>query len=170
MRVKDMKSRIAKLSALFVSLLLGGCMLPRMFVAAFIPFQRFMIWGAAMAARYGAPLVMLMVDASPSAAPSFGPADELREPYYYEEKIAPETLVREKLAKVYIIDYRQTGESDYADFLREAAGRGQSVSLAPLGTEEEALETESLLAAIGVETERGFPKKDAKNEGPEGEL
>ncbi|MBR5901253.1 hypothetical protein IKZ40_02775 [bacterium] len=165
-----MKSRHLKFSALFAALFLGGCMLPRMFVAAFIPFQRFMIWGAAMAARYGAPLVMLMVDASPSAAPSFGPADELREPYYYEEKIAPEILGREKLAKVYIIDYRQMGETEYAEILKEAGSCGRKISLAPLGGEEEALAAERLLAAKGVETERGIPSKTLKNERPEGEL
>ena len=165
-----MKSRIFKLSALFASLFLGGCMLPRMFVAAFIPFQRFMIWGAAMAARYGAPLVMLMVDASPSAAPSLGPQDEMREPYYYDERIAPELLDADLLAKVYIIDYRQVGESDYAELLKEFASRGYGVSVAPLGGEEEALAAEEILSARGVETERGMPNKIVKKEMTGGKL
>ncbi|MBO7434855.1 hypothetical protein J6U76_02525 [bacterium] len=165
-----MKSRIFKLSALFASLFLGGCMLPRMFVAAFIPFQRFMIWGAAMAARYGAPLVMLMVDASPSAAPTLGPRDEMREPYYYDERIAPELLDANLLAKVYIIDYRQVGENDYAELLKEFASRGYGVSVAPLGGEEEALAAEEILSARGVETERGMPNKTVKNEMTGGKL
>ena len=165
-----MKNKLKCAGALLVSLLLGGCMLPRMFVAAFIPFQRFMIWGAAMAARYGAPLVMLMVDASPCSEPSFGPADEIREPYFYEEKIAPEMLKKDVLAKVYIIDCQRMGDKDYAALLKDAASKGQNLSFAPLGEAKDALKMEAFLNRAGVETEWGTPIKSEINETPEGEL
>jgi len=165
-----MKGRIIKTAALLGALLLGGCMLPRMFVAAFIPFQRFMIWGAAMAARYGAPLVMLMfVDASPSAAPRLSP-EGYAEPLVCEERLGAEELENRDLAKVFIIDYRRMGESDYAALLREAARGGQLVTLAPVGGREEALLMAEALRSRGVELQLGIGDGAVNMHDPEGEL
>ena len=119
-----------------MTLLIGGCMLPRMFVAAFIPFQRLMIWSAAAAARYGAPLVMLMVDASPKADPNIIPKD-IAEPLLMDEPATPEFLAqREGLVEVYIFRGDKLSGEHYREILLNTTLNGQTLCAMPLTDED----------------------------------
>ena len=133
-----------KLLIVLMTLLIGGCMLPRMFVAAFIPFQRLMIWSAAMGARYGAPLVMLLVDASPQAEPRL--LDELATPEFVAQ--------REDLVKVYIFRGDELSEERYREILLDTTVNGQSLCAMPLAAEDIPRIKETL-AQNGVEIEEG---------------
>ena len=149
-----MPRRLKILVVLIMTLLLGGCMLPRMFVAAFIPFQRLMIWSAAAAARYGAPLVMLLVDASPEADPKLVP-DGITEPYLMDEPATPEMLAqREDLVKVYIFRGERLSEERYREILLDTTLNGQTLCAMPLASEDVPRIKETL-ARIGVELEEG---------------
>ena len=133
-----------KLLIVLMTLLIGGCMLPRMFVAAFIPFQRLMIWSAAMGARYGAPLVMLLVDASPQA-----------EPHLLDELATPEFVAqREDLVKVYIFRGDELSEERYREILLDTTVNGQTLCAMPLAAEDIPRIKETL-AQNGVEIEEG---------------
>ncbi|MBP5627476.1 hypothetical protein J6X96_04845 [bacterium] len=143
-----------KILIVLLTLLIGGCMLPRMFVAAFIPFQRLMIWSAAMGARYGAPLVMLLVDASPEAEP-YKVQGEFPEPYLADEPATPEFLAqREDLVKVYIFRGENLSEERYRKILLDAAMNGQTLCAVPLAAEDIPRVKETL-AQNGVELEEG---------------
>lgn len=147
-------SRRLKLLVVLMTLLIGGCMLPRMFVAAFIPFQRLMIWSAAAAARYGAPLVMLMVDASPEANPNIVPKG-IAEPYLMDEPATPEFLAqREDLVKVYIFRGDKLSEERYREILLDTALNGQTLCAIPLAAEDIPRIKETL-AQNGVDLEEG---------------
>ena len=147
-------SRRLKLIIVCATLLLGGCMLPRIFVAAFIPFQKLMIWSAAMGARYGAPLVMLLVDASPETDPGKVPG-ELAEPYLVDELTTPKLLAeREDLVKVYIFKSEELSEERYKKILLDAAEKGQSICAMPLASEDMPLIKE-MFYLRGVELEEG---------------
>ncbi|MBR6461909.1 hypothetical protein IKS73_02070 [bacterium] len=147
-------SRKLKLLIVLMTLILGGCMLPRMFIAAFIPFQRLMIWSAAAAARYGGPLVMLMVDASPEADPKSVPTG-IAEPYLMDELATPEFLAqREDLVKVYIFESESLSEENYREILLDAASNGQKLYAMPLAREDMPSIRETL-SLRGVELEEG---------------
>lgn len=129
-------------------------MLPRMFVAAFIPFQRLMIWGAAMGARYGAPLVMLLVDASPETGSGKVPG-EFTEPYLMDELATPELLAqKEDLVKVYIFRGDELSEERYRQILLDTTVNGQTLFAMPLAAEDIPRIKETL-AQNGVELEEG---------------
>lgn len=129
-------------------------MLPRMFVAAFIPFQRLMIWGAAMGARYGAPLVMLLVDASPETGSGKVPG-EFTEPYLMDELATPELLAqKEDLVKVYIFRGDKLSEERYRQILLDTTVNGQTLFAMPLAAEDIPRIKETL-AQSGVELEEG---------------
>jgi hypothetical protein len=137
-----------------MTLLVGGCMLPRMFVAAFIPFQKLMIWGAAMGARYGAPLVMLLVDASPETGSGKVPG-EFTEPYLMDELATPELLAqKEDLVKVYIFRGDELSEERYRQILLDTTVNGQTLCAMPLAAEDIPRIKETL-AQNGVELEEG---------------
>ena len=113
------------------ALLLTGCMLPRVLIAAFVPFQSFMIWGARVAARYGGPLVMLMfVDASEVEKPHMTP-EGLAEPalicYESPRENLPEELI--------IIDYREVTPELLRDLASQAEASGKILAAAPLSAE-----------------------------------
>lgn len=147
-------SRRLKLLVVLMTLLIGGCMLPRMFVAAFIPFQRLMIWSAAAAARYGAPLVMLMVDASPEADPKLVP-NGIAEPYLMDEPATPEFLSqREDLVKVYIFRGDKLSEERYREILLDTTQNGQTLCAVPLAAEDIPSIKETLCQR-GVDIEEG---------------
>ena len=129
-------SRRLKLLIVLSTLILGGCMLPRMFIAAFIPFQRLMIWSAAAAARYGGPLVMLMFAASPEANPNMVP-NGIAEPYLMDELATPEFLAqREDLVKVYVFKSENLSEERYREILLDATVNGQTLYVMPLASED----------------------------------
>lgn len=129
-------------------------MLPRMFVAAFIPFQRLMIWGAAMGARYGAPLVMLLVDASTETGSGKVPG-EFTEPYLMDELATPELLAqKEDLVKVYIFRGDELSEERYRQILLDTTVNGQTLFAMPLAAEDIPRIKETL-AQNGVELEEG---------------
>ena len=129
-------------------------MLPRMFVAAFIPFQKLMIWGAAMGARYGAPLVMLLVDASPETGSGKVPG-EFTEPYLMDELATPELLAqKEDLVKVYIFRGDELSEERYRQILLDTTVNGQTLCAMPLAAEDIPRIKETL-AQNGVELEEG---------------
>ncbi|MBQ7555160.1 hypothetical protein IJS98_01720 [bacterium] len=147
-------SKRLKLLVVLMTLLIGGCMLPRMFVAAFIPFQRLMIWSAAAAARYGAPLVMLMVDASPEANPNIVPKG-IAEPYLMDELATPEFLAqREDLVKVYIFKGDKLSEERYREILSNTVVNGQALYAMPLAAEDIPRIKETLYQ-LGVDLEEG---------------
>ena len=146
--------RRLKLLIVLMTLLVGGCMLPRMFVAAFIPFQKLMIWGAAMGARYGAPLVMLLVDASPETGSGKVPG-EFTEPYLMDELATPELLAqKEDLVKVYIFRGDELSEERYRQILLDTTVNGQTLCAMPLAAEDIPRIKETL-AQNGVELEEG---------------
>lgn len=147
-------SRKLKLLIVLMTLILGGCMLPRMFVAAFIPFQRLMIWSAAAAARYGGPLVMLMFAASPEADPKIVPPG-IAEPFLMDELATPEFLAqREDLVKVYIFKGENLSEERYREILLDATVKGQTLYAMPLASEDMPRIKETL-SLRGVELEEG---------------
>ena len=146
--------RRLKLLIVLMTLLIGGCMLPRMFVAAFIPFQKLMIWGAAMGARYGAPLVMLLVDASHETDPKLR-SNGVTEPYLVDELATPELLAqKEDLVKVYIFRGDELSEERYRQILLDTTLNGQTLCAMPLAAEDIPRIKETL-AQNGVELEEG---------------
>lgn len=130
-----MKKRVG-IILLAALLLLEGCMLPRMFIAAFIPFQRLMIWGAAMGARYGAPLVMLLVENDPIDDPGLTPYSG-EDRTLFCEKASKEFLEgRTSLRKVYVLDASTIREEEYAALVDNAGKEGGFLYAVPMERED----------------------------------
>ena len=146
-----MKKRVGMI-LLAALLLLEGCMLPRMFVAAFIPFQRLMIWGAAMGARYGAPLVMLLVENDPIDDPGLTPYTG-EDRTLFCEKASKEFLEsRASLRKVYVLDASAIREEEYAAIVDNVGKEGGFLYAVPVEREDlEAIKADLIARGVAWE-------------------